>query len=137
MDEAFGAMFDAARRDRNEGQRDEAERGYALAADRARAVGEPLPLAHALRHVSDLARERGAADQALQAAKEAVALYRSAPDLRPLDLANALRLEGLALTATGRGSEAMPVWQEARALYESVGVTAGVDEADRELSGLV
>lgn len=137
MDGSFGTMFDAARRDRNEGRRNEAERGYALAAEQARAAGQPLALAHALRHLSDLARERGAADEALWSAEEAVALYRAAPDMRPLDLANALRLAALVLSATGRGGDAIPLWQEAGALYASVDVAAGVEEADRALSGLV
>ena len=128
----FPRMFDAARADRHAGRTDEAERAYAAAAEQARSENQPLALAHALRHVSDLARERGAIDEALRAAVEAVAIYRAQPGSRPLDLANAVRLNALALGAD-RAHDAKPLWQEARDLYASVGVTAGVEEAEERL----
>ena len=134
MNPHFAEMFDAARAQRNAGNHDEAERGYAAAADQARREEEPLALAHALRHVSDLARERGATAEALSCATEAVAIYRSQGDSRPLDLANALRLNALALNDSGRPDEAEPLWKEARDLYASVGVQAGVDEAESQLA---
>ncbi|HEX5258409.1 MAG TPA: hypothetical protein VFW35_06475 [Sphingomicrobium sp.] len=134
MSTNFAEMFAAARADRNAGRRDEAERAYGDAAGQARSQNEPLALAHAQRHVSDLARERGSVDEALSAAAEAVAIYRAQPGSRPLDLANALRLNALALDAADRRDEARPLWQEARGLYASVGVTAGVDEADVRLA---
>jgi hypothetical protein len=84
--------------------------------------------------VSDLARERGSVGEALSSAAEAVAIYRSQPGSRPLDLANALRLNALALSDSGYADEAKPLWQEARDLYASVGVAAGVDEAELRLA---
>jgi hypothetical protein len=83
--------------------------------------------------VSDLERERGAIDEALAAAVEAVSIYRSQPAARPLDLANALRLNALALTDRAGRTEAAPLWEEARNLYRSEGVSAGVEEAESHL----
>ena len=83
--------------------------------------------------MSDLARERGSVAEALSSAAEAVAIYRSQPEVRPLDLANALRLNALALDDGGRAAEARPLWEEARDLYATAGVTAGVQEADARL----
>jgi tetratricopeptide (TPR) repeat protein len=134
MSTDFAEMFAAARADRNAGRRDEAEHAYGAAASQARTENEPLALAHAQRHVSDLARERGSIDEALSAAAEAVAIYRAQSGSRPLDLANALRLNALALDAADRREEAAALWQEARGLYSSLGVTAGVDEADLRLA---
>jgi hypothetical protein len=71
----------------------ETERGYAKAAQLARSHGDPVALAHALRHISELARERGASAEASQHASEAVALYRGSGD--QLGLANAIRLQAL------------------------------------------
>ena len=127
-------MFDAARADRRAGRREQAERGYATAAQEARSKHDPLALAHALRHVSDLARERGSVAEALSSAVEAVAIYRMQPGSRPLDLANALRLNAIALGDAGRAEEAKLLWQEARDLYASVGVAAGFEEAESRLA---
>ena len=134
MPSDFTQMFAAARTDRNAGRLDEAERAYVPAAERARSENEPLALAHALRHVSDLARERGSVPEALSSAAEAVAIYRSHSATRPLDLANALRLHALALGAAGGVAEAMPLWQEVRDLYAAAGVSAGVEEAEARLA---
>ena len=130
----FAHLFEAARADRKAGRRDEAERGYAAAADRARAQADPAALAHALRHLSDLARERGSPAEALTCAAEAVSIYRTQPGSRPLDLATALRLTALALGDAGRADESTPLWQEARDLYGSVGVNEGVEEAEARLA---
>jgi len=130
----FEGMFAAARADRNAGRCDDAERAYAAAAEQARSEKEPVALAHALRHISDLARERGSVAEALSSATEAVAIYREQPGSRPLDLANALRLNALALSAAGRADEARALWQDARRLYAQTGVIAGVEEADARLS---
>jgi hypothetical protein len=134
MSRGIREMLDMARSDRNAGRHEEAERGYAAAATQARSEDEPVALAHALRHVSDLARERGAAAEALSAAAEAVAIYRAQSETRPLDLANALRLNALGLTEASRGSEAASLWLEARDLYSAAGVQAGVEDADAHLA---
>jgi hypothetical protein len=126
-------MLDMARSDRNAGRHEAAERGYAAAASQARMEGEQIALAHALRHLSDLARERGCPAEALSAAAEAVEIYRQA-EARPLDLANAIRLNALALADVGRGTEAAPLWLEVRDLYSLAAVQAGIEEAEAHLA---
>jgi hypothetical protein len=130
--EAIAAMLQEARLARTQGRLDEAARRYAQAADLSRASREPLLLAHALRHVSDIARECGNTTLALQAGEEAVALYRAA-DSSPLDLANALRANALALQALHASAAARALWEQARPLYLAQGVQAGVAECDRHL----
>jgi tetratricopeptide (TPR) repeat protein len=122
-----------ARAEARAGDQRKAERLYGDAASLARGQAEPILLAHALRHLSDLARERGAGDEALAAAEEAVALYRSAPS-RSLDLANALRLAALAREALNERGQAVTLWREARLLYDRCDVQAGVAECDRHLT---
>lgn len=134
MSEAREAIAEA-RAVRKAGDAAAAEQLYRRAAELARSEQDALLRAHALRHVSDLARERGDMHQALAAAEEAAAFYRAAPDESPLDLANALRLTALALEGAGRKPEALPAWREARSLYAHVDVQAGVDECDRHLAG--
>jgi hypothetical protein len=112
----------------------EHERTYLAAAARARSEDQPLALAHALRHLSDHARRRGSSDEAVSAAAEAVAIYRSEGGSRPLDLANALRLQALALAEAGLRNQALPLWREARDLYVSLSVSAGVEEAEARLA---
>ena len=134
MNGQLDEMLAAARRDRQAGNRDAAERGYTSAAELARSQTQPLALAHALRHISDLARERGSFKEAAAAASEAVTIYRVQLDSHPVDLANALRLHALALAATGVDLGTLPLWKEARELYESAGISAGVKEAERQLA---
>lgn len=128
----FEPLFVAALQAANAGHPDQARDLYAKAADKAREVGAAVPLAHALRHVSDLDRESGEAEAALTAADEAVALYRASPDATDLDLANALRLSALAREALGQ--IATDLWREAGALYLDADVEAGVEEARRRLN---
>ena len=132
--EAIAAACDDARQARNQGQLDQAGRYYARAAAMARVAGEHGALAHALRHVSDIAREQGDTQLALEAGEEAVALYR--PGSSTLDLANALRLNALALQDFGSEPLSVPLWAEARTLYLAEGVQAGVGECDRRLKDL-
>src|SRR4051794_9239982 len=110
-----------------------AEQAYSCAAELARAAGDSTSLAHALRHLSDLSRERGAAAEALTSAREALILYRSDPDSRPLDLANALRLQALALEGLSRREEALPCWREALGLYRQANVAPAIAECERRL----
>jgi hypothetical protein len=117
-----------ARRQRAEGHADEAERAYARAAGLARLGGDELLLAHALRHMSDLARQRGAIGEAWKHASEAAALYRSTSE--QLGLANAIRLQAL---SAGEPQQAAACWREARDLYSSLDVAAGVRECDEKL----
>jgi hypothetical protein len=119
-----------ARQKRRAGQGREAERLYVEAAELARLEGDQTALAHALRHASDLARERGASSKAWRDASEAAALYRQTGD--KLGLANALRLQALSAAdpKTGRAC-----WEEAHDLYSRLGVDAGVAECKSRLKG--
>lgn len=130
MSDPIQAAMDAARRERAKGRADNAQTGYARAAELARSTGDERLLAHSLRHLSDLARERGETGVAWEHASEAVTLYRRARDR--LGLANALRLQ--ALSAVDQEA-ASACWQEARDLYSSLHVKAGVSECDRHLAG--
>ena len=103
---------------------------YAEAADLARSQGDKTSLAHALRHLSDLARDRGALSKAWNEASEAAALYRRIGD--ELGLANAIRLQALSAPDS---NEARARWKEARDLYSNLGVDAGVAECESRLKG--
>lgn len=128
MEDPIEVTLQEARRHRNEGRAADAEQAYCRAADLARANGNHPALAHALRHMSDLARQRGGSAEAWVYASEAVELYRKSDDR--LGLANAIRLQ--ALSASG-AAEARSCWNEARDLYLALGVMPGVDECDRHL----
>lgn len=128
VNEPMKRALEEARRDRTEGRTDEAERAYARVAELARSQDDPLTLAHALRHISDLSRQRGALPQAWEHANEAVELYRKSGDR--LGLANAIRLAALSAAAPGLAKRC---WREARNLYSSLGVIAGVKECDSHL----
>lgn len=128
-------LLDDAHAIRAAGRTERARELYVEAVEAARRAGEPGLLAHALRHVSDLDREAGRADQALSAAEEAVGLYRAQPDIPRLDLANALRLAALAREALAR--PATEAWREAGDLYADLDIEAGVAEAERHLGLMV
>jgi hypothetical protein len=134
-DRKIDEVLREAREARTGGQKEAALQGYINAAILARSKGESGLLAHALRHVSDLSRERGAKAQALAAAVEAVKIYRSLPDRHTLDLANALRLNALALEGANKTTIVTQLWKEARSLYSAIPVSAAVEECDRHLAG--
>jgi hypothetical protein len=129
MDDAIETALREARRQRKAGGAAAAEQAYRAAAALARSGGDAELLAHALRHLSDLARERGARGEALDHAAEAVALYRAGADR--LGLANALRLQALAAAEPAQGSAC---WREARTLYAALGIDAGVSECETHLA---
>lgn len=121
--------LEQARKERTEGRDREAEAAYLRAAKLARSLGDRLSLAFALRHSSDLARQRGALAEAFSQASEAAALYRESIDR--LGLANALRLQALSADDSEQGRAC---WMEARNLYSALDVIAGVAECDSHLS---
>lgn len=121
-------VLEEARRLRAEGRAGEAERAYADAAQIATAEENKAAVAHALRHLSDLARERGAAGEAWKHASRAAQLYRSSSDR--LGLANALRLQALSAASD---EEARAYWAEARGLYAERGIDEGVAECELRL----
>jgi len=130
----FNAVLGDAREHRRQGRRAEALQTYERAAAMARSAGDVQGLAHALRHVSDLARELGRLPEALAAGQEAVGLLKAVDGGRRLDVANALRVTALALDALGRADDARTCWQEALAGYAQAGVEAGVAECEARLA---
>jgi tetratricopeptide (TPR) repeat protein len=134
MSQKLEALLQRARADRATGHLTEARAAYELAVAKARAIDDRTSLAQALRHVSDMERERGESEDAFLSGLEAVDIYRSLPDASQLDLANALRVTALALMDLGKPLEAVPMWQEARALYGELQVFEGVAECDSYLT---
>jgi len=134
MRDGIQGILANARVARNEGRIDDALQGYRQAADLAREHHDRTWLAHALRHVSDVAREAGQAEAALSAGTEAVAILRANPDAPRLDLANALRVTALAWQSLDQAANAPPLWREARELYAAGQVSAGVEECENNLS---
>jgi tetratricopeptide (TPR) repeat protein len=128
-------LMTRAKAERDGGDVASAEASYGKAAEMARIEGLHRLRAHALRHVAELAAERSSGQRALDAADEAVAIYRSDPAEPSLDLANAYRVRALAFSSIGNHANAAQDWRAARDLYRQVGITAGVDECDRRLSG--
>ncbi|HVP00411.1 MAG TPA: tetratricopeptide repeat protein [Bryobacteraceae bacterium] len=118
-----------AQAERDQGRLEEARRLYEQAAERYRALNDPLALAHTVRHVADIHRQQGHPELAARCYDEALMIYRANAETPQLDLANAIR--GLALLK----NEAT-LWQEARDLYAEVGVDAGVNECSRRLAAL-
>ena len=130
MKDQIEQVLGDARRLRAGGCADEAEAAYLDAARLARAAEDDAALAHALRHLSDLARERGAAGEAWAHASEAARICRGSGD--QLGLANAVRLNALSAAS---GEQAKLCWEAARGLYAELGVGDGVAECDRRLKG--
>jgi tetratricopeptide (TPR) repeat protein len=133
-EEEVEPALEAARDARTAGRLPEALASYRHVADAALWTGNHATRAHALRHVSDLARELGDPASALEAAEEAVEIYR-ANGSAPLDLANALRVAALACEEVSPG-EAVRIWREARSLYLETRVGTGVAECEARLAGL-
>jgi len=125
-----------AKEERGRGDVEVAETSYAEASALAASEGLPQLRAHALRHFAELAAERGAGERALEAAEEALSIYRSNPNESPLNVANAHRVRALASSALGRMDDAADDWRSARKLYSKLGVSAGVAECDRRLREL-
>jgi Cdc6-like AAA superfamily ATPase len=121
---------------RQRGETAAAGASYTEAAALAASEGDVRLQAHALRHVAELAAERGAGVLALDAAQQAVAIYEADAAQSPLDLANAHRVRALAFACLGRNKDAARDWQAARCLYDELGVAAGVAECDRRLNGI-
>jgi tetratricopeptide (TPR) repeat protein len=96
----------------------------------------PLVLAHTVRHVGDILRNQRELALAAPHYEEALAIYRQHTETPPLDLANAIRGYALLKADSGETAAAIELWQEARQLYISVGVKAGVDEAESQLARL-
>ena len=110
---------------------------YRKAVDLRRALGDPLPLAHTIRHFADILRKQGSLDQAALCYEEALGFYRSHEQTPPLDLANTIRGYALLKADAGDIDEATFLWHEAAALYEKSGAQAGVSESRSQIAFLM
>ncbi|MXY51623.1 MAG: tetratricopeptide repeat protein [Gammaproteobacteria bacterium] len=99
----------------------------------ARECGDPMQLAHAVRHLGDVARHAGETAVAERCYEEALGLYRSEAAPPVLDFANTLRPMAILKADTGELEEARELWRKAAELYGAVGVEQGVEEAERWL----
>ena len=107
---------------------------YKAAVAALRTVGDPLKLAHAVRHLGDAYSHAGKATLAEPCYVEALSIYRVHGNRHPLDLANAVRSYAVLKDQAGAAEDARQLWQEAHDLYVSVHVPAGVAESGARLA---
>jgi len=105
-----------------------------LAVATSRNVGDPLKVAHAVRHLGDAYYYAGRAAQAEACYAEALSIYRGNEQRQLLDLANAIRSFAVLKDYVGWPAEAKGLWQEAHDLYLGVNVPAGIAESAARLS---
>jgi tetratricopeptide (TPR) repeat protein len=132
MPESAIELIEPAARARQAQRPADAHRALTEAVALCRAAGEPLALAHTLRHLGDLHQDAGRLQDAEPHYREALEIYRADAGTSALELANAIRPLAMLDEARGRTGSARELWSEARALYETAGVAEGVAEcADR------
>lgn len=107
---------------------------YQRAVAELRNSGDPLKLAHAVRHLGDAYYYAGEKRLAEPQYVEALSIYRSRDDRRPLDFANAIRSYAVLQAELGATDEAKSLWQEAHDLYLLLNVQAGVAESAARLA---
>lgn len=134
--ELIVALEGVGQMERDLGRLRAARDSYRNAVEESRAAEVPDRLAHALRHLADVERERGQVEEALTWSVEAVGIVREFPGTRPLELANTLRVLALAREAGGNFAGAREAWRDAREGYELAGIEAGVSECEARLSAL-
>ena len=129
-DAARGSRLHRARRN------DAATARYEEAVAVARRSGDPLRLAHVIRHLGDTHRRARRLAEAEACYDEALTLYTGHAKPPPGDYANAVRPMAILKEALGETDEARLLWQRAKALYAAIPVPAGVAECDENLSRL-
>ena len=132
--QALRALSDSRR---ELGRDDEALKLYEEAVAVCRDVGDPLLLAHTVRHLGQLHHDAARVEDAERCYREALQLYRDQVSAPPLDVANAVRPLAILQEDAGESEAAIRLWQEARDLYEAAGVQTGVDECSERLARLV
>ena len=108
-----------------------ARKCYEEAVELFRGMGEPLLLAHVVRHLGDVYLEQDCPGLAEPCYHEARDLYRSQGDNSSLDLANAIR--SLAML---RWEQSKALWREAQALYTNLKIGSGIDESKARIAAL-
>ncbi len=109
---------------------------YTVAVALARTRGDPLVLAHNVRHLGDAYRRIGRAAKAEPCYLESLSIYRQHKSTKPLDLANALRGYAILKESIGANEEARRLWQEAHDSYVRANVPAGVEESAARLGAI-
>jgi len=122
--------------ERDRGRLEQAKQYYNDALALCRRLNFPLRTAHIARHLGDIYRVTGFAQQAESLLSEAISLYRQDLDTKIIDLANAIRPLALLKTSQGDIDDARPLWQEAHVLYSAVKVEAGIAECFGQLAAL-
>jgi len=107
---------------------------YKLAVAQLRHAGDPLKLAHAVRHLGDAWRRAGQPADAELCFVEALSICRRDAHASPLDVANALRSFAVLEDDERHAEAAQRLWQEARDLHVACGVQAGVAESAARLA---
>ena len=102
----------------------------------ARQSGDPLLVAHAIRHLGDTHRRARRLAEAEACYDEALTLYAEHANPPPVAYANALRPMAILKEALGEADQARLLWQRAKALYAAIPVPAGVAECNENLSRL-
>lgn len=106
----------------------------------ARDAGDPLRVAHAVRHLGQVNRRLGRHEEAERCYEEALALYEEdgldGGTAHPLDHANAIRPMAALKEEFGEVEAARRLWGRAAKLYRAAGVEEGVRECEARLSGL-
>jgi tetratricopeptide (TPR) repeat protein len=108
-----------------------AQKCYQEAVALYRGAGEPLVLAHVVRHLGDVYQEQERPDLAEPCYHEALRLYRDHEQGTSLDLANAIRS-----LAVLRWEQTKELWKAARDIYANLSIEAGVKEGTDRLEAL-
>ena len=109
---------------------------YEEALSIARALGDPLTVAHEVRHLGDMHRDAGRVDDAEACYQEALSLYRHHEKPPALDFANAIHPLAILKEGAGLVEEARGLLEEARDLYDAAGVQVGVADCAKRLARL-
>jgi hypothetical protein len=107
---------------------------YQIAVALARQGGDPLKIAHRVRHLGDAYHYAGWAGLAESCYVEALSIYRRDAHTGRLDLANAIRSFAVLKHEAGAADEAQRLWQEAHDLYVGLNLSAGVAESAARLA---
>ena len=134
--EAVGALRTLARIEHKLGRPGQERVLYDEAVALSRGAGEPMLLAHTVRHLGDIFRRSNDMEGALACYSEAIELYRGSPETRRGDLANAVRPMAILQEALGHPTAARALWAEAKELYEGLGIREGVSECADALERL-
>ena len=102
----------------------------------AREAGDPLRLAHAVRHLGQVNHRLRRLESAGTCYEEALDLYDQAGTAHPLDHANTLRPMAALSEELGAVEGARLLWRRAAQLYRAAGVEEGVRECEARLSSL-